>query len=56
MGSTKSLGKSLFGTCSIRAGSKTPLAGPIVLFVYCLFAIGTLIYYKKRVPKEKSKF
>lgn len=50
---TESLGKNLFGTCSIKAVSKIPLIGPLLFLIYVILAMSTIFYFKKYVPNEE---
>jgi hypothetical protein len=50
----KSLGKSLFGTCSTEAVSSLPLSGPLIALLFILVGLGSIIYFKKRLPDIES--
>lgn len=47
------LGKNLFGTCSVKAISKFPLIGPLLLVIYVVLAFATIYYFKKNVPNDE---
>ena len=49
-----SLGKSLFGTCSTEAVSGLPIAGPLIALLFILIGLGSIIYFKKRLPDIES--
>lgn len=44
-------GKNIFGTCSIKASSKVPVIGLILVFFYFLVGLYAIIYIKKYYPK-----
>lgn len=48
------LGKNLFGTCSIKGVSFLPIFGPIVFMTYVILSIGTMIFFKKKVPNDEK--
>ena len=50
----KNLGKNLFGTCSIKGVSVLPIFGPIVFITYVFLSIGTMIFFKKKVPNDEK--
>lgn len=53
LGFMNNLGKNLFGTCSVKAVSKFPLIGPLLLVIYVLIAGATIYYFKKYVPNDE---
>ena len=53
LGYQNSLGKNLFGTCSVKAVSKFPLIGPILFVIYVVLAFATIYYFKKTVPNDE---
>ena len=53
LGISHSLGKNLFGTCSVKAVSQLPLIGPLLFFIYVILACMTIMYFKKYVPNEE---
>lgn len=53
LGCIHSLGKNIFGTCSVKAVSTFPVIGPILLFIYVVLASATIIYFRKRVPNDE---
>ena len=53
LGLTDSLGKNLFGTCSVKGVSKFPLVGPLLFLIYVILAFATIYYFKKAVPNDE---
>jgi hypothetical protein len=47
---TDSLGKNIFGTCSINALSSWPFFEPILVLLFVLISIGSILYFKKKLP------
>ncbi len=50
------LGKSLFGTCSLKASNNfnSSMGGIVLLILYLIYAFNTILYLKKKLPNSKE--
>lgn len=48
------LGKTLFGTCSVKGSSDFTYSGFLILFIYVIISLGTIKYFKNTVPNNEN--
>jgi len=51
LGALDEFGKNIFGTCSIKATSKVPVVGLVLIVLYFVVGCYAGIYIKKYYPK-----